>query len=348
MPLKKTIQLFKEFLRGSDTITPVNLKEQLNIISANQEKQESNLSELEGRFRYFEQTLDSLQQSTDWLKTSTAQMLNQLDSLERSLSLDKLLFKDQYFDIALLQYLRAHIESQNCLDIGANIGDVSESLLAVGGKVFAFEPFPDTYRKLVQRFDNNTRFRALPYALGSSDGRIMIKSVEVDETVHHLFDPNLSVYCTAVEHPVPAGMKYGIGIEVPQRSLKSLHATAEIPEDIGMVKIDTEGNDLSVIKGMGSHNYPVVMTEFWDAKHYFSDGRFGLLHETVEEMRNKGYDWHVVTYKVLEGTNSSKPRFSFNISNSVENSWGNSFFFNDFKLFAAARDWCLKFMPVPF
>jgi hypothetical protein len=125
------------------------------------------------------------------------------------------------------------------------------------------------------------------------------------------------------------------------RSLKSLHQAAQIPVDIGLVKIDTEGGDAEVIKGMGAVYYPCVVTEYWDAKHPFSAGTTGLLPTSVAEMRKRGYNWHIVVYRTVDDNNaSSEPRYYANINQSPEKSYGNAIFFKEFSLFSEAYNWC--------
>ncbi len=49
----------------------------------------------------------------------------------------------------------------------------------------------------------------------------------------------------------------------PRRSLASLIAAGEIPATTGILKIDTEGHDLAVVRGMGDIKADVVMVEHW-------------------------------------------------------------------------------------
>jgi FkbM family methyltransferase len=244
-------------------------------------------------------------------------------------------------EVALLQYLRAFVASPNVIDIGANVGQVSELLLSAGYRVFAFEPLPEAYERLCERFTGITvGFKPFPVAVGSTDGTTSFYAVELSN--HELaesLDADLSVYSTMVKHGMPEGLNYAEPIEVKVRSLKSLHDSGELPGDVSILKIDTEGGDLDVIKGMGNTKYSVIMSEFWDAEHYFSNGEFGLLQNTVAHLRARGYVWHIVIYRALTN-NSSEPRFYCNIDQSVRSSWGNALFFRDYELFKEALKWC--------
>jgi FkbM family methyltransferase len=244
-------------------------------------------------------------------------------------------------EISLLQYLRSFVASPNVIDIGANVGAVTELLLSAGFRVFAFEPLPAAYDKLLSRFEAAVGFRASPFAIGFADGTTSFYAVEVsDPKLSSSLEADLSVYSTLVKHSVPEGLVYSDPISVKVRSLKSLHDAGELPGDVSIVKIDTEGGDLDVIRGMGNTKYSVIMSEFWDAEHYFSNGEHGLLQNTVAHLRARGYGWHIVIYRELINGISSEPRFYCNIDQSVCSSWGNALFFRDYEVFKEALKWC--------
>lgn len=244
-------------------------------------------------------------------------------------------------EVSLLQYLRSFLPSPNAIDIGANVGEVSAMLLSAGYRVFAFEPLPETYERLRERFENiSTGFKSFEMAVGAADGVTSFYTVNVgDPELSKHMDADLSVYGTTVKHSMPAGMEYSEPIDVKVRSLKSLHASGELPADISILKIDTEGGDLEVIRGMGTAKYAVIVSEFWDAEHYFSNGEFGLLQDTVAQLRARGYNWHIVIYRAGD-ENYVEPRFYCNIDQSVRGSWGNVIFFRDYDVFKEALKWC--------
>ena len=249
-------------------------------------------------------------------------------------------------EVSLLQHLRSFVQTNNVLDIGANVGQVSEQLLSAGFRVFAFEPSPYAYEKLVQRLNGATGFKHFPFAIGVKDFNTALYTVEItNEELRQTLDSDLTVYSTLVRHPMPEGLSYGTPLEVRVRSLKSLHESGELPGDVSIVKIDTEGGDLDVIRGMGNTKYAIIMTEFWDAAHYFSKGEFGLLAQTVLHLKNRGYPWHIVIYRVFDGMSGSEPRFYCNIDQSVHASWGNAIFFRDYDTFKEALKWCSAMLP---
>ena len=115
-----------------------------------------------------------------------------------------------------------------------------------------------------------------------------------------------------------------------------------MPADAGLVKIDTEGFDLEVIRGMGEHRYPVVLAEFWDQELPFARSTVYTLEDLVHQMKDRGYLWHLVLYRIWERTQIA---FYATYSQSIANSWGNAVFFNDYSLFAQAQMWCSAALP---
>ena len=114
-----------------------------------------------------------------------------------------------------------------CLDIGANIGCISQALVASGRKVVAFEPQPEVFKLL----DENVECEKYNVALGSAAGTAKMPKV----------------YYSA------KGNFGGLGI-----GSKSMYGSYEVPvrtldsyglEDVGFMKIDVEGFELEVLRG---------------------------------------------------------------------------------------------------
>jgi hypothetical protein len=155
-----------------------------------------------------------------------------------------------------------------------------------------------------------------------------------------------SLFNSLTKHSLPEDLIFTDTISVQVRTLESLHDSSKIPSTIGLVKIDTEGFELEVIRGMGKYQYPVVVAEFWDKKIPFAQsGAKNQLEEIVKEMKQKSYHWHIVIYRIW-----GEDRISFysNYQNSVDNSWGNVFFFQDHQTFEQALMWCSAVLPVTY
>jgi FkbM family methyltransferase len=244
-------------------------------------------------------------------------------------------------ETGLMQYLYSYLPSPKAIDIGAHLGDVSARLLQSGYEVFAFEPYAPTYGKLTQRLAGEPRFHPHNIAIGSVEGEFPLH-LAADRSPQNVYD-DATVFNSLAVHGMPDDLPFVDTVLVPVKNLASLHRAGTLPNDVGLVKIDTEGFDLEVIRGMEDFRYPVVLAEFWDAAIPFA--KSGLLYTVeclVQEMRNRGYGWHIVIYRVW-GQNHTA--FYCNHDRSVPQSWGNIVFFQNFELFTQAQRWCAATLP---
>jgi FkbM family methyltransferase len=237
-------------------------------------------------------------------------------------------------EIALLQYISSYVDNRTVVDVGAHVGDVAERLLDSGCQIYAFEPFPASFAALQDRLGGRAGFTASSVAIGAADGEGQLK---IATAATEGEDLDASQFHSLVEHPLGTSIQFEGAIPVQIRSLASLRLTGEIPRQIGLLKIDTEGNDIEVIKGLGEPDIPVVMTEYWDSEHAFGAGERGHLGPTVELMRSLGYAWHVVIYHIDEDESIS---YYFNSADTMPRSWGNAIFFKERTVFARAAQWC--------
>ena len=81
-------------------------------------------------------------------------------------------------EVGLLQHLYSFLPDHVALDIGANMGRVSERLLATGYTVYAFEPNPPAFAALQEKFRDESRLHAFPFAIGSADGALNLHVAE--------------------------------------------------------------------------------------------------------------------------------------------------------------------------
>jgi len=291
--------------------------------------------------------LASLQQTTDQTITDqvnlqTQLLIEKLQPLQKSK--EKIIIDESYFqniERGLMNYLYSYLPNRTALDIGANKGDISDSLLNSGYEVYAFEPFLPVFEKLANRFIDNPNFHVFSLAVGSTD-EILDLYIASDLTSTNVYQDS-TYYNSLIKHSLAEDLVFTSTIPVNVTSLNTLHNSSKIPTEIGLVKIDTEGYDLEVIKGMGEHRYNVVVAEFWDSKFPFGQSNSkNLLEDMVKEMKQKDYNWYVVIYRIW---GSSDVSYYCNYQYSVENSWGNVFFFRDYDIFNAALKWCSAIIP---
>lgn len=236
----------------------------------------------------------------------------------------------------LLEFLFPFLAAPVAIDVGANVGKVSERLLAAGYTVYAFEPYGPSFDRLTGKLGGDKNFHALQAAIGSADGTMNLH-IASDTSPTKKWDPSL--FHSLTDHPMLEDCKFSESVPVTVRSLASLIASGEIPKSGGLLKIDTEGFDLEVIKGLGDAVFSVIMTEYWDKAHPFGKAGHGQLDQTVAAMSKRGYPWYIVIYHVDETSTTS---FYCNRLRTIPKSWGNAFFFSDYHTFGHAVRWCTE------
>jgi FkbM family methyltransferase len=275
------------------------------------------------------------------------QMQRQFVALEAQLLKSKVSVRTGQYgalnpEIGLLAHLYAHLPNRVAVDVGANIGDVSKRLLDAGYEVYAVEPYPPVFAKLRERLSAHADFHSLQLALGDQDAEMDLHVAADLSDAGKYDDPTL--FNSLLDHPMLDDLVFEETVQVSVRSLASLAASAEIPDAFGLMKIDAEGYDLKIIQGMSERQRPaVVVTEFWDANFLFGkQGAMNRLADLVAEMRRRAYHWHIVIYR---GSADEDISFYCNQAQSLDNSWGNVFFFRDQAIFKAALDWCSAVLP---
>jgi FkbM family methyltransferase len=126
-------------------------------------------------------------------------------------------------------------KNSNAIDVGCHKGEILDLILkyAPAGKHFAFEPIPDFYDVLKEKYSG--RCEVFPFALSDSQGQTTFNyvrnapaysgikkrdyAVEVPDVVE------LNVQVETLDHIIPAGVK------------------------IDFIKIDVEGGEFGVLKG---------------------------------------------------------------------------------------------------
>lgn len=128
-----------------------------------------------------------------------------------------------------------------CLDVGANIGLYSlimSELVGPGGRVYAFEPIPSTYKILLAnlKYKNCNNVTVLRLALSDYNRavRMMIPAYEDGTPAHGEARIDLTAGASA-------------GIEVESARLDDL--ITSIDGDISLIKVDIEGHELSFLRG---------------------------------------------------------------------------------------------------
>jgi FkbM family methyltransferase len=124
-----------------------------------------------------------------------------------------------------------------CIDVGANVGLVSEIFLSKGAEVYAFEPHPAAYAKLVEVKEKYNNFTPFNSAAGVSDGKVNLYL----HTSHHS-DPVMFSTGSSLMESKPNVVREFIVSEVVNFA-KFLSSFSRIR----ILKIDIEGYEVELI-----------------------------------------------------------------------------------------------------
>ncbi len=161
-------------------------------------------------------------------------------------------------EVRLLSELVGHLDNPTMIDVGAEQGAITEQMLQAGvARLYAFEPHPGNAAALRARFADDPRITVVETALSDADGRgeLHVSSAPDGSAV--------SFGHTLLDRRDTSEISWRETLPVSRRSLESLLAAGEIPARVGILKVDTEGHDLAVVRGMGSLEAEVVMVEHW-------------------------------------------------------------------------------------
>jgi FkbM family methyltransferase len=161
--------------------------------------------------------------------------------------------KNQQYDKQTLNIIKKVCKADsNCIDVGAHKGEVLDQILrfAPEGNHFAFEPIPDMYAALIEKYKSKPGCRIYDIALSNNKGTSTFNYVVSNPSYSGLIkrkydrdneqDTQITVKTDLMDDTIPAGTK------------------------IDLIKIDVEGGELLVMQGAKkvlTENKPVVIFE---------------------------------------------------------------------------------------
>ena len=162
-------------------------------------------------------------------------------------------------DPEFLKFLELISETDNVLDIGANVGSMSAWLAkkAKKGKIFAFEPIPSNYHTLkrVLGFLGLNNVKVINKALGSENKEISMVLPIRDNVRKHGYSHILSENRRENEGEI---------YRIQQVTIDSIKELQDLP--IAAIKIDVENHEYFVLKGaleLIKNNRPIIFCELW-------------------------------------------------------------------------------------
>jgi FkbM family methyltransferase len=201
------------------------------------------------------------------------------------------------------------------LDIGAEKGTFSRLCLENGMTGIAFEPLPDHIPALSQ-ICKSPDFVVYPWA---------IDSIDRDATLHIALDENgstLDYFHSLQKINGDERVHHLKEIKVQCRQLQSLRNENLIPVEIGILKTDTEGNDLRVLKGLEDIRPQIIICEF------FTEGIYQGWEDShpmklINYLSNLGYEHYIAFVRY-----DDKKYTKFDSIDFSPKEWGNLLFFH--------------------
>lgn len=124
-----------------------------------------------------------------------------------------------------------------CIDVGASTGLVSEIFLSRGAEVYAFEPHPAAFAKLLEVKEKHKRFRPFNSAVGVSEGKANLYL----HTSHHSNPVIFSTGSSLMES------KPNVGGDFIVCQVINFKEFIESFPSIQILKIDIEGYEVELI-----------------------------------------------------------------------------------------------------
>ena len=227
---------------------------------------------------------------------------------------DRLYDQDTEFNV--LSILIPHILTKTFIDVGAEKGMFAKFLINSGFQGVLFEPCPK-HHEILDQLTKRTGCQFFPYAIDECDreATLYISCDERGEPQDYFH----SLHCL----PEDPQVKHQKEISVSCRSLRSLLREGIIGKDNGVLKIDTEGNDLRVLMGLGELRAEVLICEFF-TEGLFAGWEQGNPAGLISEAKGLGYNYYIATKRC-----GDRELVSFSPAVFCKKQWGNLIFLSD-------------------
>jgi FkbM family methyltransferase len=183
-------------------------------------------------------------------------------------------------------------ESDYFLDVGANIGFYSlhaAQIVGLEGKVFAFEPTPKTFSRLLENVRINKFENTIScHNIGLSENKGILK-LNVSTDGHDAWNTFAS----------PTYDYFTNQIDIPVNTLDDVLISNNIDvKKISLIKVDVEGWEVFVFRGaenfLKAEDSPALLVEFTE-EFAFSAGT--SCHELYDLIKSYGYNWYTYDSK---------------------------------------------------
>ena len=241
----------------------------------------------------------------------------------------------------ILEFLMPRIKDKSAIDVGAHCGRFTTEMLRIGCRhVYCFEPHPELSAGLKAQYASDNRVAVFSMAVSEADGAAELHLVQMTSDSQLTVDPLL--FSSLAPHNMPPGIEFHGKTPVVVCSLGSMMAEGLIPKKAGILKVDAEGFDLKVFKGMPEGvPFDVLMSEFWSSDFVFSTPGIPTQETVFRHLRENGYPYSISIIRL----GNRDIFFVANMPIRTPKSWGNTLYFHDESLFTTAYDFVKNIMP---
>lgn len=224
----------------------------------------------------------------NYLTANKKKILFKLDeNLEIILHTDSILSRLIYlgFEQYEISFIKKFLkQGDTFIDIGANIGLftlIASQIIGEKGKILAFEPTPEIYKRLIENIDLNGLQNIETYNLGLSDRKALLS-----------FNVSKDGYDAWNSFALNERLNSSETIDIMADTLDSIIKRKNI-YIVNLIKIDVEGWEKFVLQGakdlLEKDNSPTLLVEFTETNAFSAGYYLGELFDFVQSF---GYDWY--------------------------------------------------------
>jgi FkbM family methyltransferase len=156
---------------------------------------------------------------------------------------------------AQIRSLIKKFEINVVIDVGANKGQFAQELRSVYlGEIFSFEPVTVVFKKLAEAASNDPQWHVYKLALGSQDST---QTINISDQTRFSSLLRTNNYCI---------QRFGDGARGKREEVVSIRRLDNLLENLGpdienkriFLKMDTQGYDTEVFKGLGNNLKDVI------------------------------------------------------------------------------------------
>ncbi len=233
-------------------------------------------------------------------------------------------------DVRLLTLLASEVDTKFFVDVGAEKGSIARELSAHGLHGVLIEPLQE-HQAALRELAAEIGCALLPIAIDEVDGErdLNVATGDDGKVLDYFHSLQRSEGSSQFHHETTR--------RVTCRSLASLTREGVLPQPVGILKIDTDGHDLFVLRGLGKLRPELVVCEYF-TQDIYAGLETGYPGPLIELMRGYGYRRCLATKRMDEFELVQAAPLGF-----LPKQWGNLFFLGD-GLFAKAEHALEKFI----